>query len=125
MKNKNNCLPKIADAYNAPRTNEIALNDSSDDAEEDVIEIESDSDSGSTTQRYNNNKEPSSNRHHRAYEQNNNQDSDQGSTSSDVVIVSVDYQNQLHEDIERLSRIHTKGKFLHNFKISQSYSKYP
>jgi hypothetical protein len=70
-----------------------------------VIEIDSDDsqeDEGLNSNVTNNNDNSKT-------EQNNNEDSDQESTSSDVVVISDDFQ-KIHEEIERLSRIDTKGK---------------
>lgn len=86
----------------------------SDEEEEDgmqsgeVIEIDSD-DSQDGMNLSNNNDQSTKN------EQNNNQDSDRESTSSDIVVVSDDYQ-KFNEEIERLSRIHREGKIYFNLE---------
>lgn len=66
-----------------------------------VIEIDSDDSQDEALNVTNNNDNSKT-------EQNNNEDSDQESTSSDVVVISDDFQ-KIHEEIERLSRIDTKG----------------
>lgn len=79
-------------------------NDVEESADEDISNevIEIDSDDSQDELNMTNNNESSKN------EQNNNRDSERESTASDVVVVSDDYQ-KFQEDIERLSRINTKG----------------
>jgi hypothetical protein len=95
--------------YAQPRKLQEHDTDESDDEEEEMQSgevIEIDSDDSQDGMNLSNNNDQSS---HAKNEQNNNQDSDRESTSSDIVVVSDDFQ-KFNEEIERLSRIHREGK---------------